>query len=113
MTFGNATTRRSGPPLGAGRGSRALEASQIASPRLAANFEAARWDRATTALGVSLKELEVIRALFRGDSEKEAAVRLALPQRTVHARLERVHARLGVRTRTELLVTVLAAVLAD
>lgn len=69
------------------------------------------WLETIAALGLTQKEADVVVALLRGDGEKEVALRLAVSRRTVHARLERLHSRLGVHSRTELLVTVLTSLL--
>lgn len=71
------------------------------------------WSRAAAALRLTTKDVEVLQALFRGDNEKEAAARLGVARRTFHGRLERLHVRLGVRSRVELLLRILLVALAQ
>jgi len=65
------------------------------------------------ALGISRTDVRIIEALFRGDGEKQAAARLGLSRRALHARLERLYPRLGVHSRTEMIMTILATLLSE
>mgnify|MGYP001557800687 CR=1 FL=1 len=64
-----------------------------------------------TALALSHKDAEAIQAILCGDSEKEAAARLGISRRAVHSRLEGLHVRFSVHSRTELVVKILASLL--
>ncbi len=74
-------------------------------------FGSDAWAAAARSLNLSTRDDDLLRALFTGKSEKQAAEALSVSKRAVHARLERLHRRLGVRSRTELMSTVLAALL--
>lgn len=66
--------------------------------------------RETGALGpLSDRELEVAYAVAEGLTNKEAALRLAITERTVKAHLASVFAKLGVRDRLQLALRVAAA----
>lgn len=68
---------------------------------------------ALEALGISRTDARIIEAFFRGDGEKQAAARLGLSRRALHARLERLYPRLGVHSRTEMIMTILATLLSE
>jgi DNA-binding NarL/FixJ family response regulator len=63
------------------------------------------WQRVGTQLGVTPRELVVLRSLFDGDSEKEIAARLSISPATVHTHLERLHRKFCVQNRAQLLRT--------
>jgi len=69
-----------------------------------------QWKAVAATLGLTSGELDVLQAIFRGDGEKQAAVELDIARRALHARLERIHKRLGVHSRTELILKVLGAI---
>jgi DNA-binding CsgD family transcriptional regulator len=52
-------------------------------------------------LGLSTRELEVIRAVMRGASNAEVGLSLGISRRTVEKHLQRVYARLEVTSRTQ------------
>ncbi len=62
------------------------------------------WTEVAARLRVPKRELAVLQLLFRGLSEKQIATEMALSPLTVHTYLRRLHIRLDVRTRTELLL---------
>jgi DNA-binding NarL/FixJ family response regulator len=73
----------------------------------------AEWVRAATRLCLSRRELEIVRALFRGESEKEVASALRISIRTVHTHIEHVYVKMHVQNRAQLLVRVFWALTAD
>ncbi len=82
-----------------------LEADRIPEPetrRLAARFgiEVGRSEAAAPSLGLSSRELEVIRLVDRGLSNVEIAKELFVAPSTVKTHLENVYQKLGVRRRT-------------
>jgi DNA-binding CsgD family transcriptional regulator len=52
---------------------------------------------------LSSRQRDVLACLFNGDSEKEIAVRLSISVLTVHTHVKRLHAKLGVHNRGQLL----------
>lgn len=54
-------------------------------------------------LDLSPRHREILYGIFQGDSEKQLALRLGISQHTVHDYLKRLHRRLGVRSRGELI----------
>ena len=59
--------------------------------------------QAQAALGISARELEVLRELAAGRSNKEVAARLAVSPNTVKTHVARLFEKLGARRRTEAL----------
>jgi DNA-binding NarL/FixJ family response regulator len=72
----------------------------------------AEWVRAATRLCLSHRELEIVMALFRGESEKEVASALRISIRTVHTHIEHVYVKMHVQNRAQLLVRVFWALMA-
>ncbi len=64
------------------------------------------WRAIAEAFGLSNPELEVLQRLFDGHQEAGAARAWGRSPHTVHAHLARIHKKIGVRSRTELLVRV-------
>lgn len=52
---------------------------------------------------LSPRQRQVLYGIFQGDSEKQLALRLGISQHTAHDYLKRLHRRLGVRSRGELI----------
>ena len=71
-------------------------------------FVPGEWRSLATCLGLSPRECGIVRAVFDGDSEKDAAERLGLSPHTVHTYLWRIYRKLGVQSREQLLVRVFA-----
>jgi len=71
-------------------------------------FSQSKWDEIGHRLKLSHRELEVVRLCF--DDLKESAIAgiLAISSHTVHTHVGRLYTKLGVRSRTELLVRVFA-----
>ena len=65
---------------------------------------------ALRALGLTLRQAEVLAALAQGRSTEEVAALLAMSPRTVHKHAQAIHARLGVRDRSHAVATAWAAV---
>lgn len=70
------------------------------------------WFQVRQRLGISQREVDILRLLFDGCSEKQVADRLSIAEGTVHAHLTRLHLRLQVCNRAQLLVKVFAALTA-
>lgn len=73
---------------------------EYVSPRLAAGLEAVR--RAIDGDGLSPRETEVLRLIALGHTSAEIAVKLALSRRTVETHRARIHRKLGLATRAQL-----------
>jgi DNA-binding NarL/FixJ family response regulator len=71
-------------------------------------FVPGEWRSLATCLGLSPRECGIVRAVFDGDSEKDAAERLCLSPHTVHTYVWRIYRKLQVQSREELLVRVFA-----
>lgn len=71
-------------------------------------FVPGEWRSLATCLGLSPRECGIVRAVFDGDSEKDAAERLGLSPHTVHTYLWRIYRKLQVQSREQLLVRVFA-----
>jgi DNA-binding NarL/FixJ family response regulator len=71
-------------------------------------FVPGEWRSLASGLGLSPRECGIVRAVFDGNSEKDAAARLGLSPHTVHTYLWRIYRKLGVQSREELLVRVFA-----
>ena len=57
----------------------------------------ARWQRTD---GLTARELEVLKLLGQGLTNREIAAAMFLSTRTVHAHLRSIYLKLGVRTRS-------------
>jgi DNA-binding NarL/FixJ family response regulator len=71
-------------------------------------FGPAEWRTLAAALGLSPRECGIVRAVFDGASEKDAARDLGLSPHTVHTYVWRIYRKLHVQSREELLVRVFA-----
>jgi len=71
------------------------------------------WSRTCITLRLSGKDIDLIRTIFGGNGEKEAAAQLGLSRRAIHWRLERLHAKLSVRSRSELILRLVAVLLVE
>ena len=67
-------------------------------------FCAAAWKGISETLRLSKREIEISQCVMLGDTERQAAAFLKVSPRTVRTHLERIRAKLGVDTRTELIV---------
>ena len=70
------------------------------SPRVAAGLDALR--RAVGGDGLSPRETEVLRLIALGHTSAEIAAKLHLSRRTVETHRARIHRKLGLTTRAEL-----------
>jgi DNA-binding NarL/FixJ family response regulator len=71
-------------------------------------FGPTEWRTLAAALGLSPRECGIVRAVFDGASEKDAARDLGLSPHTVHTYVWRIYRKLQVQSREELLVRVFA-----
>lgn len=75
-------------------------------------FLANTWDRIGWLLGISPRELEVIRHVFDDQTERQIAIELGISHHTVHTHLERLYEKLNVTSRVGLLLRVFETFLA-
>ena len=65
-----------------------------------------QWQALAVALSMSKRESEVARFLLEGLGEDDIALRLGIARRTVHAHIERLYRRLGIHSRTDLILRI-------
>lgn len=69
-------------------------------------FTEQAWQTTAQSLKLSLRELQIIRAMFDYKKEYSIAADLGISPHTVHTHLERLHRKLGIADRTQLLVCI-------
>jgi two-component system response regulator NreC len=79
---------------------RAARGEEYVSTRVAAGLDALR--RAVDGDGLSPRETEVLRLIALGHTSTEIAAKLHLSKRTVETHRARIHRKLGLKTRAEL-----------
>jgi DNA-binding NarL/FixJ family response regulator len=65
------------------------------------------WNEIRRSLKLSDRELEIVRRTFDNEKEIIIAAELGIAPRTVHTHLERLHRKLEVTSRSELLVRIM------
>lgn len=70
---------------------------------------ARQWESISLALGLSSREFDVVRCVFDGRNELSIAHQLDISAHTVHTHLDRLYRKLGVTTRSELILRIFAA----
>lgn len=71
-------------------------------------FSAHEWRGVAEALQLSERELQIIRGVFKDQKEATIAGRLGISPHTVHTYLERVFRKLGVNSRVQVVVRIVA-----
>lgn len=67
------------------------------------------WAGITDKLGLSPRQVEIVRCVLAGQEDRLIAVRLDVSPRTVHAHVRCLHEKLGVQNRMELVTQLLTA----
>jgi DNA-binding CsgD family transcriptional regulator len=67
-------------------------------------FSKRAWDNVADVLGLSRRELEILRGMFDGLTESTIAARLHISLRTAHTHMERLHRKLHVTHQVELVL---------
>jgi DNA-binding CsgD family transcriptional regulator len=67
----------------------------------------AAWDAVTNGLGLSPRELQVLRLVVDGHTEDDMAERLALSPHTIHTYMNRLHEKLQSSDRARLIARIL------
>ena len=68
----------------------------------------AAWDALASSLGLSKRQVQIVRAVAADDTEFTIAADLGVSMHTVHTHLDRLHRKLGVHSRVELLILLFA-----
>jgi len=71
-----------------------------------AMFTAQAWDQIARSLGLSGRELQIVRGVFDDRIESAIAADLGISAHTVHTYFDRLHRKLGVATRTGLVLRI-------
>ena len=89
------------------------EATPRVSPCLGARLlgETA-WARVARSLGLSPRELQIVRNVFDDATEQAIAANLGCSPHTIHTHFERLHRKLGVQTRAQIILRVMQEFLA-
>jgi DNA-binding CsgD family transcriptional regulator len=66
------------------------------------------WERGTSVLALSVREAEILKAVFEDQKESCIAANLGISSHTVHTHLERIYRKLRVSSRVELVVRIFA-----
>lgn len=69
-------------------------------------FCSAEWTRISESLELTRRESDVVRAALDDLSESDIAEKLGISRHTVHAHIERIYAKLGIASRTQLVARV-------
>ena len=70
-------------------------------------FSERAWDHVARALGLSVRELDILRGMFDGLTESAIAATLSISLRTVHTHVERLHRKLHVTHQVALVLRVM------
>jgi DNA-binding CsgD family transcriptional regulator len=65
------------------------------------------WHEISRSLKLSGREQQILRGVLDDDTERAIALNLSISPRTVHAHMERLHRKLGVRTRGHMIQRVM------
>ena len=71
-------------------------------------LSAGAWAAIEDSLGLSKRQVAIIRAVFDDATEYTIAADLGISPHTVHTHIERLHHKLGVHDRVELVLRILA-----
>lgn len=69
-------------------------------------FRPDEWEAVAARLHLSRREVDIVRRLFENQGESVIAAELGVSPRTIHTHLERLHAKLGVHYRAELILRI-------
>lgn len=71
-------------------------------------FSSEQWTTLSTELGLSSRELDILRGVFDGKTERDIALLLQVSPHTVHTYVERLYKKLGVDRRDMLILAVMS-----
>ena len=90
-------------------GSKQLSPERLAGDHLGSSLLSNdAWPRIRQALGLSLRELQVLQGVFQDDKEESIANDLGISRHTVNTYLRRLYSKLSVCSRSQLIVRVMA-----
>lgn len=81
------------------------------SSSLSSFLNEAAWERLAEKLKLSPREIQIVQGVLEDRKEGEIARRLRMSPHTVHTHMERLHGKLSVRTRAEMILKILTAFL--
>ncbi|MGA2229887.1 MAG: helix-turn-helix transcriptional regulator [Tepidisphaeraceae bacterium] len=85
--------------------------AQAQSASLSSFLNDAAWERLAEKLKLSPREIQIVRAVFEDQKELVIARRLGMSPHTVHTHMDRLHSKLSVRGRSQLIIKVLTTFL--
>lgn len=71
-------------------------------------FSSEQWSTLSLELGLSSRELDILRGVFDGKTERDIAGLLSVSPHTVHTYVERLYKKLGVDRRDMLILAVMS-----
>ena len=112
--YWGSSARRSGTEPSAGRRGRGSEARDGGPERTsgAGVFGRRAWASITRSLDLSPRELQLVRGVFNDDTDFSIASSLGISPHTVHTHFERLHRKMGVADRAQLILRVVNEFLA-
>jgi ATP/maltotriose-dependent transcriptional regulator MalT len=81
------------------------------SPSLSIFLNEAAWDRLAERLKLSGREIQIVQGVLDDLKESAIAQRLKMSAHTVHTHTERLHGKLSVSSRSELIIKILTTFL--
>ena len=90
------------------RGSKLITNDDSRAGRTPTFLPLGRWSSIARALGLSGRELDVVRCILDGRSEESTARALGISSHTVHTHIDRLHRKLQVGNRAELILRIFA-----
>jgi DNA-binding NarL/FixJ family response regulator len=69
------------------------------------------WERLAEKLNLSSREVQIVQAVLENEKDLAIADRLRMSPHTVHSHMDRLHGKLSVRGRSELIVKILTTFL--
>ena len=85
--------------------------TETISPSLSSFLNEAAWERLAEKLRLSPREVQVVQGVLEDETELAIARRLGMSPHTVHTHMDRLHGKLSVRGRPELILKILTAFL--
>jgi len=112
--YRGSSARRTGTEPRAARSGRGSKARDNGPERTsgAGLFDRRAWASITRSLDLSTRELQLMRGVFNDDTDFSIASSLDISPHTVHTHFERLHHKLGVTNRAQLILRIVKEFLA-